>query len=570
MSRPDRPLFTDVSVTVNTGDRVGLVGINGTGKTTLLRVLAGTAEAETGSIRRGRDLELAVLDQDAALPPGKVLDAVLATGAEKWEAEAALSRLGMGDFFEVSTTDLSGGEKKRVALATALVRPSNLLILDEPTNHLDIDGIMWLEERLEAYRGGLILVTHDRHVLDRLTTHVLELDRGKSFIHTGGYGSYLEGKGDRAAAAESAEAVRKNLAKQELAWLRRGAPARTTKPKYRVDAAKALIADKPEGPARPAGLHLEFPTPRLGDIVIELEDVVGSAPDGRQLFGPFDLKLDPRERLAIRGGNGAGKSTLLNIMAKKIEPTSGTVRWGTTVEFGYYTQQSDETFDPTARVREVIAGPNRKPDWTDARLLEAFWFDTDAQWAQVSTLSGGERRRLHLLTVLAAKPNVMLLDEPTNDLDLETLRALEDFLEEWPGALVTVSHDRAFLNRVANRQLTITPDGVVHDGANGVPVGGVSSASAGSKTVKVKGDTRANKPKGKSKSSLSNQIRDAEKEIAKLDTRKKKLEAEMAELATSTDYQKLADVSADHAAVVAKLDETELRWLELSDERDSL
>ncbi len=569
MSRPDRPLFTDVSVTISTGDRLGVVGINGTGKSTLLRVLAGSATSETGTLRRGRDLEVAVLDQDAALPPGKVLDAVLATGAERWEAEAALSRLGMGDFFEESTSDLSGGEKKRVALAIALVRPSNLLVLDEPTNHLDIDGITWLEERLESYRGGLILVTHDRHVLDRLTTHVLELDRGKSFVHTGGYASYLEGKADRVAAAESAESVRKNLARQELAWLRRGAPARTSKPKYRVEAAKALIDAKPDGPARPAQLHLEFPTPRLGDIVIELDQVVGTAPDGRQLFGPFDLKLDPRERLAIRGGNGAGKSTLLNIMARLIEPSSGSVRWGSTVEFGYYTQQSDDAFDPNARVREVIAGPNRKPDWTDARLLEAFWFDTDAQWAQVSTLSGGERRRLHLLTVLAAKPNVLLLDEPTNDLDLETLRSLEDFLEEWPGALVVVSHDRAFLNRVANRQLTITPSGVVHDGANGEPVGLPTGAAQTTKPSKPKGDTRT-KSTSPSKSTLGHMIRAAEKEMAKLSKRRDTLEAEMTELASGTDYQRLADVGAEHATVVEELDEVELRWLELSEERDSL
>jgi ATP-binding cassette subfamily F protein uup len=568
MSRPDRPLFTDVSLTVNTGDRLGIVGINGTGKSTLLRVLAGTTEPEVGTIRRGRELSLAVLDQDAALPPGMVLDAVLETGAEKWEAEAALTRLGMGEFFSESTAELSGGEKKRVALATALVRPSNLLILDEPTNHLDIDGIVWLEERLVAYRGGLILVTHDRVVLDRLTTHVLELDRGNSHLHTGGYASYLEGKAARTAAAESAEAVRKNLARQELAWLRRGAPARTSKPKYRVEAAKTLIGAKPEGPARPAELHLEFPTPRLGDIVIELDQLVGSAPDGRELFGPFDLKLDPRERLAIRGGNGVGKSTLLNMMAKQTEPAKGSVRWGTTVELAYYTQQSEDALDPGARVREVIAGPNRKPDWTDARLLEAFWFDSDAQWAQVSTLSGGERRRLHLLTILASKPNVMLLDEPTNDLDLETLRSLEDFLQDWPGALVVVSHDRAFLNRVANRQLTITPNGVVHDAANGEPVGDMATVLP-AKDGKPKGDTRI-RDRGPSSSTLGYKIRAAEKEIAKLDARRKKLELEMAELATTPNYQKLAEVSDEHATVSEELDEVELRWLELSEQRDSL
>ncbi len=569
MSRPDRPLFVDVSVTVNTGDRLGIVGINGTGKSTLLRVLAGAATPESGEVRRGRDLNVAVLDQVAPLPKGTVLDAVLAHGSERWESEAALSRLGMGAFFGESTESLSGGEKKRVALAAALVQPSNLLILDEPTNHLDIEDITWLEERLESYRGGLILVTHDRHVLDRLTTHILELDRGSSFLHTGGYASYLEGKVNRAVAAETAEAVRKNLAKTELAWLRRGAPARTSKPKYRMDAAKALIADKPEGAARPADLHLEFPTPRLGDIVVELDQVVGNAPDGRQLFGPFDLKLDPRERLAIMGGNGVGKSTLLNIMAKLADPAAGSVRWGTTAELGYYTQQSEDVLDLDARVREVIAGPNRKPDWTDARLLEAFWFDKDAQWAQVRTLSGGERRRLHLLTILASKPNVMLLDEPTNDLDLETLRSLEDFLEDWPGALVVVSHDRAFLDRVANRHLTINDDGVVHNRPNGELV---QQSVAPPEAKKPKADTRSRESAGPSKSTLGHHIRAAEKELAKLDKKKDRLAEQMAALSDSgsPDYEELGRLGAEHTEVMSALDEVELRWLELSEQRDNL
>ncbi|NNE96815.1 MAG: ABC-F family ATP-binding cassette domain-containing protein, partial [Acidimicrobiales bacterium] len=338
MTRPDRPLFADVSLTISTGDRLGVVGINGTGKSTLLRVLAGTVVPESGTVRRGRDLEIAVLDQDAPLPPGTVLDAVTATGAEMWECEATLSRLGMGDFFDASTDALSGGEKKRVSLAAALVQPSNLLILDEPTNHLDIDGIEWLENRLDAYRGGLVLVTHDRHVLDRLTTHMLELDRGSSYFHSGGYASYLAQKAERAASADAAETVRRNLARTELAWLRRGAPARTSKPKHRIASAKALLDARPQGPARPAELHMDFPTPRLGDIVIELDQVVGAAPDGRALFGPVDLTLDPRERLAVRGPNGAGKSTLLNILARRQDPAAGSLRWGATVELGYYSQ----------------------------------------------------------------------------------------------------------------------------------------------------------------------------------------------------------------------------------------
>ena len=554
---------------------MGVLGINGTGKSTLLRVLAGTQVPEAGEVARGRDVRVSMLDQDAPLPAGTVLDAVTATGSEVWEAESVLTRLGMGGFFEKSTSDLSGGEAKRVSLAVALVSPSDLLILDEPTNHLDIDGITWLEQRLEQYRGGLILVTHDRHLLNRLTTVMLELDRGHSHVHTGGYASYLEAKTDREAAAATAEAVRRNLAKSELAWLRRGAPARTSKPKYRMEAAKALISQKAEQAARPAEIHLDFGTPRLGDVVIELEGISAIAPGGHHLFGPLDLKLDPRERLAIRGANGSGKSTLLDIMAKRRAPAAGDVRWGSTVELGYYTQHGDE-LDPRARAREVVAGPNRQPDWQDARLLEAFWFDKDSQWAEVSTLSGGERRRLQLLKVLAARPNVLLLDEPTNDLDIETLRALEDFLEDWPGAVVVVSHDRAFLHRVANRHLTIG-DGRAAEmpvsSLEELPPQDLPSKKGSAKKVVASPapETKPAAKSGRSASTLGHLIRQAEKEIAKLTDKKATLEQQMADITDNnpSDYSGLADLGQTHTDISTRLDALEEEWLELSDEQET-
>lgn len=615
VTRPDRDLFRDVSVTVRTGDRLGIVGINGTGKSTLLRVLAGRQAPEGGTVVSGSGVRISMLDQDAPLPAGTVLDAVmsgtLARGQahqagediEPWEAESVLTRLGMGEFLHRSTEGLSGGEAKRVGLAAALVTPSDLLILDEPTNHLDLDGIEWLEDWLASYRGGLLMVTHDRHVLDRVTNRMLELDRGTGYVHEGTYADYLQATADREAAAAAAEAIRANLARSELAWLRRGAKARTSKPKYRVEAARELIATQAQGAARPGQLHLEFGTPRLGDVVIELEGVTHATPDGRVLWRDVELRLDPRERLGIVGPNGAGKSTLLDVMAKRRVPDEGSVTWGSTVELGYYTQ-NQMALDPNARAREVVAGPHRKPDWTDARLLESFWFDTDAQWAQVHTLSGGEQRRLQLLTVLAAKPNVLLLDEPTNDLDLETLRALEDFLEDWPGAVVVVSHDRAFLERVVADALVLDGKGFAgrfpggynawdeqrraeprsaktkrSSSASALPGaqfgGGASKTAAvsqdrGAPTEALALDTQARSAappvKRRSSSTLGHLIRESEKQLTRLEREKSKLTDAL--IAAGTDHHKLAEIGAELAEVESQLVQEEERWLQLSEERE--
>ncbi len=573
---------------MGTGDRLGIVGINGTGKSTLLRVLAGRQIPETGELRPGSDVRIAMLDQDAPLPAGLVLDAVTGQGwspivAETWEAEAVLTKLGMGDFFDRPTDSLSGGEAKRVSLARALVEPSDLLILDEPTNHLDVDGIVWLEERLASHRGGLLLITHDRHVLERLVNRMLELDRGTAFVHEGTYSQYLEAKADRAVKADEADAVRQNLARSELAWLRRGAKARSTKPKYRVEAAKALIGEKKQGAARPSGLHLEFETPRLGDIVIELEGVSATAPDGRQLFSGVDLVLDRRERLGIVGPNGSGKTTLVDLIAKRTEPQVGTVRWGTTVELAYYDQHGTE-LDPNARVREVVAGPNRQPDWTDARLLEAFWFDADAQWAEVRTLSGGERRRLQLMQILASKPNVLLLDEPTNDLDLETLRSLEDFLEDWPGAVVVVSHDRAFMRRVVADALVIDGQGNATRWPGGFDAwdehrratrtagssGGTSALAVGKR--QKKGDTRAT-GSGQSPNTIRSSIRTSEKSIAKLEKKKTQLLADLEAAAVGSeagDHETLTKLGADLVVIDSQIQATEIEWMELSEELETM
>jgi ATP-binding cassette subfamily F protein uup len=494
----------------------------------------------------------------------------------------------MGRHFQRSTDELSGGEKKRVALARALVQPSDVLVLDEPTNHLDLDSIEWLQHRLLSYRGALLLVTHDRHMLDAVTTRMVELDRGSAFVHNGSYADYLGAKHQREVDAASAEAVRRNLARKELAWLRRGAPARTSKPKARIERAVELVEGRPQGPARPADLYLEFGTPRLGDVVIELDSVTVPDPGGEELLTEVDLKLDPRERLGIVGPNGAGKTSLLDVIAGLRDPLAGTVTVGSTAEVGYYSQLGAE-LDPDARVREVVAGPHRQPDWTDARLLEAFWFDTDAQWAQVSTLSGGERRRLQLLQILAQRPNVLLLDEPTNDLDLETLRSLEDFLEEWPGAVVVISHDRAFLERVVadaliidgsgsarrwpggfaawddHRRLQGTPKRSLQslDDRHGGDIGGTGRTAT---SATRKDESKPKLTAGRSQSTLGFLMREAEKSLKKLERRRTRLEEKLA--AAGGDHDLLASIGTDLAEVVADLETTEEEWLNLAEEQE--
>jgi ABC transport system ATP-binding/permease protein len=584
-SRPGRPLFEDLSLTLATGDRLGVVGLNGTGKTTLLRVISGAAEPESGTVRRGKDVRVAALDQRPELGTGRVVDAVRGSGGEvegsprPWEISAALDRIGLGTFGDAELSTLSGGQAKRVALARTLVAPADLLVLDEPTNHLDIDGIDWLEDRLARFRGGLVLVTHDRHLLDRVTTRILELDRGRSYVHEGGYASYLEARAVRDERAAEAEATRRNLARKELAWLRRGAPARTRKPKARVEAATATVEGRPEAPARIGIPDLHLGTPRLGDKVVELHAVGFHYGDDLPLFLGVDLLLDRRERLGIVGPNGSGKSTLLDLLAGRRSPSEGRVVQGPTAQLGYYDQLGD-TLDPTQRVRDAVTGGARVPDWRDAALLEQFWFSEDAQWAPIGQLSGGERRRLQLLLTLAARPNVLLLDEPTNDLDIDTLRVLEEFLDDWPGALVVVSHDRAFLERTVADVIVL--DGT---GAAGRRPGGYAAweAERRARRSTARPSTISRAPRtgrpasasavrpaaegSRSPSTLRHQLRQIDKEMVALEYRRDELGAQLA--AASADHEALARLGADLARVGAELAEVEERWLALAAEAEA-
>ena len=580
-SRPLRPLFTDVSLTVSTGDRVGVVGLNGCGKSTLLRILAGQWEPESGVVRRGRDARVGFLDQDPVLPAGTVRQAVVRDASTAWQAESMLDRLGMGALLDSPTDQLSGGQRKRVALAAVLMGEWDGLILDEPTNHLDLDAIQFLEEWLRNYTGALVLVTHDRHVLDAVTTKVLEIDGGHGYLHVpsgwhngSGYAAYLDARSERIARVEVAEQVRRNLARAELAWLRRGAPARSTKPKARVEAAKALIAKAPPAPQRSGDLDLSaasMSTTRLGSKGVELNEVGFAWPDGTRVLEPFDHMLEPGDRLGIVGANGAGKSTLLDLIAGRLTPSEGSIDIGRTVKIGYYDQLGRE-MDVSKRVRDAVAGDKGAPSLEDIDLMRRFWFDGDAQYAEISTLSGGERRRLQLLLTLVEQPNVLLLDEPTNDLDLDTLRALEDFLDDWPGIVVVVSHDRAFLDRTVIEVLAIDDGGrasLVRGGVAGwLEKRRHSVMSAPERPKSSPSPARAEAVKAlRSPSTIKRLLGQATKALADATAARDRASETLA--AAGSDHQALADASEALAHAQMAVERAEEAWLDLAAEAES-
>ncbi len=565
----DRALFEDLDLTVSEGERVGIVGINGTGKSTLLRVLAGIEVPTSGTVARARGQRVGYLAQEPALNAGTVADAV----GPGWEAEAVLERLGMGALAGRDVAALSGGQAKRVALAAVLCRESELLVLDEPTNHLDLASIDWLERRLLERRGGLVLVSHDRHLLDRLTTRMVELDRGRAHAHQGGYASYLEARARREEQAATAESVRRNLARRELVWLRRGAPARSTKPKARLEAARQTVSARAAAPARAGELQLDAGTRRLGDLVLECRGVAFSHGAVPVLTG-LDLALDPRERLGLVGANGSGKSTLLDLLAGRLVPDVGEVVRGSTVEIGYYDQLGAE-LDETVRVRDVVAGPAKAPGSPeDNALMERFWFGGELAFARVATLSGGERRRLQLLLVLARRPNVLLMDEPTNDFDLDTLRVLEDYLEDWPGALVVASHDRTFLDRTTERLVALGPSTTPSPVAGGLAAWLASAtatparpASGRPEPVRVASGRVRDAPgeARRSPSTLGRLLREADKDLAAAVRRR---DALLATLAAERDHRELARLGGELAGAESTLAEVEKRWLNLAEEAE--
>ncbi|HUR51983.1 MAG TPA: ABC-F family ATP-binding cassette domain-containing protein, partial [Mycobacteriales bacterium] len=518
-------------------------------------------------------------DQRGDLPAAgeeTVRDVVLHADAyaaeHEWAGDAAvrsvltgleLDRIGL----DSPVATMSGGERRRVALAAQLIRPLDLLVLDEPTNHLDVEGVAWLAGYVKARAGGLVVVTHDRWFLDEVCTTTWEVADGNVHAYDGGYSAYTLARAERARISAVTEERRLNLVRKELAWLRRGPPARTSKPKFRIDAANALIADEP--PPRDDIALQRFATARLGKQVYDVEDVslsFGDAASGiRVLFDHITWRVGPGDRIGIVGVNGAGKSTLLKMLMDQVHPTSGTVKVGQTVKVAYLSQEVAE-LDPTLRVLEAVEQVAKQVDLGGkpvgaSSLCDRFGFTGNAQWTRVGDLSGGERRRLQLLRLLMGEPNVLLLDEPTNDLDIDTLNALEDVLDGWPGTLLVVSHDRYFLERVTTVTSSLMGDGSVKALPGGVDqylkervrreAGAPASTQAG---AKPKGDSRQAKK----------ELQRLERQLVKLDAREAELHAAMA--AQAADHEAVLKLNEELHAVRREKESVEESWLSLSED----
>jgi ATP-binding cassette subfamily F protein uup len=547
----DRTIFEDLTMTISSGERIGVVGINGVGKTTLLNIVAGIVTPDSGQIRRARDLRVEFLPQIPTLPVGTVRE-TLGAG---WQVDAVLDRLAMLGEVDTQTSALSGGQLKRVALARVFAEPSDVLILDEPTNHLDLHAIEWLEQQIMNYPGAIVLVSHDRFLLDRVTNRMIEIDRGKTYVHAGGYSQLLEAQAERETQAATAEQVRKNLARHELAWLRRGAKARSTKPQARIDAAKRLLAQRPEAAARSGTLEFGIDAPRLGNTVIRAHHVGFSYEPEKDILRDVDIDLGPGDRVGVVGTNGSGKSTFVKLLAGRLEPTTGTIKTGPTVVSSYLDQGGGD-FDLDATVQELVAGPQGIPGSPeDVALMKRFWFTGALPVTKARELSGGERRRLQLLLALAARPNVLFLDEPTNDLDLETIRLLEEFLSQWSGTLVVVSHDRTFLSRTTDRLLEVHNDGLIADVPGGIDAWIARALSGASSPATANDSTLGSVPRGR-------QLRDAEKDVSRLERRKVTLTKKLLE---TTDHAQQTKLGVELADVQTALHTAEEHWLSLLD-----
>lgn len=572
-SYTEKILIEDVSLSIHDTDKIGLVGVNGTGKSTLLKMVAGVLEPEGGQIIRNRELKIGYLAQNPPYEENytvleQAMEYLLQAGssAEEYKCKAMLNKLGF-DEYDMSMKELSGGQRKRVAMAAVLTQESNLLILDEPTNHMDNAVIEWLEGFLRSYKGAIFMITHDRYFLDRVTGRIVEIEGGRLYSYEGNYDYYLEAKAAREEMALAAERKRLAIYKKELAWIRRGARARTTKAKGRVQRFHELEENKLT--VDDSTLEVSTVTSRLGRKIIEIRGI-SKAYGERMLIRDFSYTVLRNDRIGIIGENGCGKSTLLKIIMGLVEPDAGTVDKGETVKIGYFSQENEELDEDKRIIKyiEEIAGNIRTKDGTvsASQMLERFLFPPYMHSVKIGALSGGEKRRLYLLSILMQAPNVLIFDEPTNDLDIDTLTVLEDYLDDFPGAVIIVSHDRYFLDRLTIRTFAFEEDGHV-----GHYIGGYSDWAAQRKpkeketVVKKSEDTRRKAKKKKLKFSYheAKEYETIEDDISGLEANLDALEHEMN--LCGSDYGKLAELTGQKDKVEEQLLYKLERWEYLED-----
>lgn len=572
----ERKVLDNVSFFLNEGDKVGIIGINGTGKSTLLRILAGAEEADSGETIRTSGVRISYLPQIPEFEEhGTVLEQVMLhlpadlKEAKEFEAKSILGKLGITDYTR-DISVLSGGERRRAGIAAALIQPSDILLLDEPTNHIDNETVQLLEEQLKKYRGAIVMVTHDRYFLNSITKKIVEVDRGNIFEYDGNYSTYLEQKAQREADAEAKERKNRTLYRQELEWIRRGVRARGTKSKDRIERFHEL--ENREKPVEAEKLQLQSVSSRLGKKTIEIENISKSI-DGRELIRDFSCILPRYARIGIVGHNGAGKTTLIRMITGEMQPDSGRITIGDTVKIGYFSQEC-ESMDLSSRVIEYIRETadriqTSEGTVTAAQMLERFLFTPELQWNRIEKLSGGERKRLYLLKVLMTAPNILILDEPTNDLDIATLTILEDYIQSFSGAVVAISHDRYFLDKMASEIWELKGDGNInrYNGNYSDYAENLAIDSITDEKIKKQAEKKERIFIGKKKLKFSfkeqREFETIDEDIANLEQRINDTEKEI--VLCSSDYMRLQELTDKKDELENQLAEKMDRWVYLND-----
>ena len=580
----EKELFNNISLGINSGDKIGLIGVNGTGKSTLLKIIAGVEEPDEGQVVKGKGIELAYLAQTPLYYDNEnVLEYVMRGkhADSQPKAKEILNKLGITDHGAMMNI-LSGGQKKRAALARTLVEPARLLILDEPTNHLDNDMVIWLEQFIKNFKGELIMVTHDRYFLDNVTNRIVELDKASLYSYDTNYSGFLELKTQREEMERATEAKRQNILRKELAWIRRGCQARSTKQQARIDRFEDMKEASKQARARfdKQLMDMNSVSSRLGRKTVELHNICKSFGE-RTIIDDFTYIFLRDDRIGIVGDNGCGKSTLMKIIAGQLEPDSGSVEVGETVRIGYFMQEN-EPLDDSLTVLEFVRSIGEYVTTVDGKatasqMCEKFLFTPKQQWTPISKLSGGEKRRLYLLSVLMSAPNVLILDEPTNDLDIETLEILEEYLDGFAGIVITVSHDRYFLDRVVDRIFAFEAGGHLTQYEGGytdyrdkcvssiynVSLNGNSDVSKSKAAGQAKKAYNSHEDKLKFTYMEQKEYETIDDDIEKLENRVSELDEEIAKNATS--YSKLAELTKEKEELEKQLEEKLERWEYLND-----